>query len=76
MNPKSIGGEEDAPCDDPEEESSMFHQEFLLDPNQYVGEVIAAAGIKPLEFLRFECGEESDEETHEDSTESQAVTVG
>lgn len=77
MNPKSIGSEEDAPHDDPEEEGSMYHQEFLLDPNQYVGEVLVAAGIKPVEFLRFECGETAGEDTSEESPpETQAATAG
>ncbi|KAI5702149.1 hypothetical protein M8J76_007912, partial [Diaphorina citri] len=73
MNPKSIGSEEDTPNEDPEEETIMYHQEFLLDPTQYVGEVIVAAGIKPVEFLRFECGEGSEES---EETQTQAATAG
>jgi Translation elongation factor Ts len=73
MNPKSIGSEEDTPNEDPEEETIMYHQEFLLDPTQYVGEVIVAAGIKPVEFLRFECGEGCEES---EETQTQAATAG
>uniref|UniRef100_A0A8D8QPX7 Elongation factor Ts, mitochondrial n=2 Tax=Cacopsylla melanoneura TaxID=428564 RepID=A0A8D8QPX7_9HEMI len=78
MNPKSIGSEEDSPSDDPEEENIMFHQEFLLDPSQYVGEVVTAAGIQPVEFLRYECGEVLGEESNEEQqpSETQAATAG
>lgn len=76
MNPKTIGSEEDTPSEDPEEESCMYHQEFLLDHNQYVGEVMVSAGIQPVEFLRFECGETEEETSDEVPPESQAATVG
>lgn len=58
MNPKQVGilGE-DEPASNKDDEMTMIHQEFLLDPELTVDQFIANAGIKIVDFVRIECGE-------------------
>lgn len=76
MNPSKIGTTDDIPAEDSEEESVMIHQEFLLDPDQFVGEVMASAGIQPIEFLRFECGEQNEGDQNVEESKTQIASAG
>lgn len=58
MNPLKLGEVgKDEPKENSDDETCMIHQEFLLDPEVTVGQVASDAGIKMVEFIRFECGE-------------------
>lgn len=57
MNPKTIGQETDPKADNPDEETVLFHQEFLSEPEVTVGEVLRREGLDVVEFLRYEAGE-------------------
>lgn len=35
----------------------MIHQEFILDPEMTIGEILQENNIKIIDFQRFECGE-------------------
>lgn len=58
MCPESIGDpEKDVPNADPESENVLIFQEFLLDTNLTVGNILQENESKVLDFVRFECGE-------------------
>ncbi|CAH1388433.1 unnamed protein product [Nezara viridula] len=58
MNPKTVGiMGEDEPAVDKDDELTMIHQEFLLDPELTVSQFLANSGIKIVDFVRIECGE-------------------
>lgn len=58
MCPQSIGDpEKDEPNADPDSESVLIFQEFLLDANLTVGNVLQENESKVLDYIRFECGE-------------------
>lgn len=68
MSPRSVG---ELGVDEPnackEDETCMVHQEYLLDPEVTVGQLLTDAGASVVTFKRFECGEpdelpESEEE--------------
>lgn len=46
-----------------EEETSLMQQEFLMDPEISVGQLVTDTGINIVDFVRFECGESLNEET-------------
>lgn len=58
MNPKKVGilGE-DEPEPNKDEEITMIHQEFLLEPELTVGQFISDIGLQIIDFARLECGE-------------------
>nr|CAG4648915.1 EOG090X0EI4 [Polyphemus pediculus] len=57
MNPKTVERiGENAPKS--EEESALLLQEFVINPEYTVGEILSIAGLKVHGFLRFECGEQ------------------
>lgn len=59
MNPNKIGVlGEDEPCENKDDETVMIHQEFLLDPNITVSQVISDVGIELIDFIRYECGQQ------------------
>ncbi|XP_067001413.2 elongation factor Ts, mitochondrial isoform X2 [Anabrus simplex] len=61
MNPLKIGSPgEDIPNSNPDEESCLIHQDFLLDPTLRVGDWLGDTGISVLDFTRFQCGEQVD----------------
>lgn len=62
MNPQSIGAMTDNPSEDSENEVKLIHQEFMLDTNLRVLDVLQQNGAKVLDFVRFECGEVLSEE--------------
>lgn len=57
MSPKSVGCADDPKSDNPEEETLLFHQEFLSDPSLTVGEVLSNENVEIIDFVRFGCGE-------------------
>ena len=56
MNPTSLGGQE--PAANKESETQLLHQEFLLEQSLTVAEFLEEKGIRLLDFVRYECGEE------------------
>ncbi|CRK89896.1 CLUMA_CG003628, isoform A [Clunio marinus] len=58
MNPLKIGDiEVDKPNEVKDEETCLIHQEFLLDPEVTIGQMLQEHNIKIIDFQRFECGE-------------------
>uniref|UniRef100_A0A182Y9W9 Elongation factor Ts, mitochondrial n=1 Tax=Anopheles stephensi TaxID=30069 RepID=A0A182Y9W9_ANOST len=63
MKPELIGEPgKDEPAADKDDETCLIHQEYLVDPNYTVGEVLEANRLQILDFQRFECGEKSKSE--------------
>ncbi|XP_042309276.1 elongation factor Ts, mitochondrial [Sceloporus undulatus] len=58
MAPLSVGSLEDEPGGD--SETKMLAQPFLLDPTISLGQYIQPRGIAVLDFVRFECGEDTE----------------
>lgn len=58
MKPEKIGdAEADKPNEMKDEEKCLIHQEFVLNPDMTVGEILQEHNIKIIDFQRFECGE-------------------
>lgn len=58
MKPLQIGDAEvDKPAEDKDDETRLIFQEYILDPDITVGEVLAEKNVKIIDFQRFECGE-------------------
>lgn len=57
MNPLSVGSIEDESAGDAE--TRMLAQPFLLEPSLTVGQYLQPHGVQVLDFVRFECGEET-----------------
>lgn len=61
MNPSRIGQVGvDEPMSNADDESTMIHQEFLLDPSLTVQQVLLAAQAEIVDFARFEMGEQTE----------------
>lgn len=59
MKPSKIGDiEKDLPKENKDEETVMIHQEFIMEPETPVFEILTSSGLSLVEFFRFECGEE------------------
>lgn len=59
MKPTKIGDiERDLPKENKDEETTMIHQEFIMESDTVVYEIISSSGISLVDFTRFECGEE------------------
>ncbi|RZB39868.1 elongation factor Ts, mitochondrial, partial [Asbolus verrucosus] len=61
MNPKKVGTSLDAPSKDKENEICLIHQEYLLDDNVTVREVLDENQLEIVDFKRFECGEDTNQ---------------
>lgn len=60
MNPSKIGDPEtDKPNEVKDEEKCLIYQEFILDPEMTIGDILKENNIKIIDFQRFECGEKS-----------------
>ncbi|XP_025934008.1 elongation factor Ts, mitochondrial isoform X2 [Apteryx rowi] len=59
MAPLSVGSPEDEPGG--ETETRMLAQTFLLDPGMTLGQYLQPWGLAVLDFVRFECGEETEQ---------------
>lgn len=58
MNPLRIGEKgKDEPAENKDDEMCLIHQEYLLDPEQTIAEVLETNQIQIIDFQRFECGE-------------------
>ncbi|XP_062979192.1 elongation factor Ts, mitochondrial [Elgaria multicarinata webbii] len=57
MAPISVGSPEDEPGGD--SETKMLAQPFLLDPTISLGQYVQPTGVSVLDFVRFECGEDT-----------------
>ncbi|EDW77298.1 uncharacterized protein Dwil_GK18224 [Drosophila willistoni] len=61
MKPKKIGEyDKDKPSENKDEEPCLIHQEYLLDADKTVGEVLYERGIDIVDYHRFECGEQTE----------------
>ncbi|XP_020640255.3 elongation factor Ts, mitochondrial [Pogona vitticeps] len=70
MVPLSVGSLDDEPGDD--SETKMLAQPFLLDPSISLGQYIQSSGVSVLDFVRFECGEDTESlDSKENSSELQ-----
>jgi len=59
LNPLKIGNEEkDKPADDKDDETCLIYQEYLFDPTVNVGTLLKNNEIKIVDYQRFKCGEE------------------
>lgn len=59
MNPDKIGdAETDKPNEVKDEEKCLIFQEFILDSDMTIGEILQENNIKIIDFHRFECGEQ------------------
>uniref|UniRef100_A0A452ILY1 Elongation factor Ts, mitochondrial n=1 Tax=Gopherus agassizii TaxID=38772 RepID=A0A452ILY1_9SAUR len=58
MAPLSVGSLEDEPGGDTE--TKMLAQPFLLDPSVTLGQYVQPQGVSVLDFVRFECGEDTE----------------
>ncbi|XP_055642883.1 elongation factor Ts, mitochondrial isoform X1 [Toxorhynchites rutilus septentrionalis] len=60
MKPNKIGDKnQDEPVKDKDDETCLIYQEYLVDPEYTVGEVLVANNLEVVDFQRFECGEKA-----------------
>lgn len=57
MNPKKIGGPNDEPATNKDEETCLIHQEYLLNDELSIKELLDENRVEVVDFKRFECGE-------------------
>lgn len=58
LNPQKVGDKEaDEPAKDKDDEKCLIYQEFLLDSDVTVGELLDENGLEIVDFQRFECGD-------------------
>lgn len=58
VNPTKIGNPEtDKPNEVKDEENCLIFQDFILDPEMTISELLEENDIKIIDFQRFECGE-------------------
>lgn len=59
MNPQKIGDAEvDKPNEDKEEEKCLIFQDFILDSDVTIDDILKENNVKIIDFQRFECGEQ------------------
>ncbi len=75
MKPRKIGNVDvDKPEENELEESCMIYQEFLVEPDLRVIDVLQSYGISLVEFTLYECGENT--EVDENDYQPQKDIVG
>lgn len=58
MNPQKVGDAEvDKPSEEKDDEKCLIFQEFILDPEVSIGDILKENDVKIIDFQRFECGE-------------------
>lgn len=58
MNPKRIGeANKDKPFENKDDETTLIFQEYLVDSEKTVGEVLKENNINIVDYQRYECGE-------------------
>lgn len=62
MNPRTMGQPDDEPLENKDDETRLIFQEFLLDPELTVQDFMRENGVVVKDFLRYECGEELNED--------------
>ena len=64
MNPRTIGlpDDEQHPPGNPEEETRLIYQEYMHDTSLIVCDALEQTGVKVLDFVRLECGEQLPED--------------
>ncbi|XP_030383338.1 elongation factor Ts, mitochondrial [Scaptodrosophila lebanonensis] len=61
MKPKKIGEyDKDKPAENKDDETCLIHQEYLLDADRTVGEVLQENQVTIVDYHRFECGEQTE----------------
>lgn len=71
MRPDKIGDrEKDQPAENKDDETCLIYQEYLLDPEFTVGEILDEHSVKVVDFQRFQCGEI--EKTNEEALKEKA----
>ncbi|KAH8283002.1 hypothetical protein KR054_011497 [Drosophila jambulina] len=66
LNPKKIGEyDKDQPAENKDEETCLIHQEYLLDADKTVGEVLQENSTEVIDYHRFECGEQMERDLDE-----------
>lgn len=74
MKPSKIGDiEKDLPKENKEEEAVMIHQEFLMEAETTVFEVLTSSRISLVEFTRYETGEEIEENSYNEKVYAEAA---
>ncbi|KAK3921870.1 Elongation factor Ts, mitochondrial [Frankliniella fusca] len=73
MNPKAVGDpEQDKPQENADDESNMIYQEYILDPEIKVQEVLNENNITVVDFVRFEVGESNTSNEEASTVRAQA----
>ncbi|XP_055917467.1 elongation factor Ts, mitochondrial [Eupeodes corollae] len=68
MNPKKIGEEhKDKPVENKDDETCLIFQEFLVDSDKVVGDVLKENNCDIIDYQRFECGEEAKSQLAEEA---------
>lgn len=58
MNPLRIGSDNDKPVENSDDETSLIHQDYILDESLKVKDVLMENGLEIVDFKRYECGEQ------------------
>lgn len=63
MNPRKVGEVgKDKPNPNKDDETCLIHQEYLIDDEKTVGEVLEENNLLVIDYQRYECGEASTNE--------------
>ncbi|EDW12908.1 elongation factor Ts, mitochondrial [Drosophila mojavensis] len=66
MKPLKVGEYgKDLPAENKDDETCLIHQEYLLDADKTVGEVLKENAIEIVDYHRFECGEQTQRDIKE-----------
>lgn len=66
MKPLKVGEYgKDVPAENKDDETCLIHQEYLLDADKTVGEVLKENAIEIVDYHRFECGERTQRDIKE-----------
>uniref|UniRef100_A0A1A9WZZ2 Elongation factor Ts, mitochondrial n=1 Tax=Glossina brevipalpis TaxID=37001 RepID=A0A1A9WZZ2_9MUSC len=58
LNPQKLGEEgKDEPQNNKDDETCLIHQEYLVDEERTVGEVLKENNLEIIDYQRYECGE-------------------
>lgn len=73
MNPKIVGDlEKDKPHENADDEKTMIYQDYILDPETKVQEILDENNIAVVDFIRFEVGEAETSNEEPSSVRAQA----
>ncbi|XP_063699594.1 elongation factor Ts, mitochondrial [Culicoides brevitarsis] len=69
MNPQKVGNkEQDEPNPSKDDETCLIYQEYLLDPDVVVGDLLEENGLEVLDFQRFACGENDASQSNQETS--------